>query len=317
MTPRIRLILLGLFSCAVGFDALMLARGRFDIDWPPYLAVLGFAALFLVPAVFYQRVRKDQRIAAMLGGLAFLLAFAPACSLICSLGSPMAGTRIDAFLAQIDRTLGFDWSALIAFAGKHESMNRLLAFVYGLAVGQVLVLVLVLGWRANPKKIGRLCIAIALCGLATSAFWLAFPSFGAVTVFWIPQAIEAKLHATVDNAYGRHLLGVLISGPGRIDTQAIKGMVGFPSFHTAEALITLWFARSVKRLFVPFAAFNALNLLACLIQGGHHLIDVIGGLAMASAAIWISGRLAKEPARSAVLTGESALIETGLSHPGV
>jgi hypothetical protein len=317
MTLRIRLTLLGLFCCAVGFDAAMLARHRFDIDWPPYLAVLGFAALLLVPAVVYQRVRKDQRIAAMFGGLAFLLAFAPACSLICSLGSPMAGTRIDAFLAQVDRALGFDWSTLIAFAAKYESMNRLLALVYGLAVWQVLVLVMILGSRANPNEIGKICIAIALCGLATSAFWLAFPSFGAVTVFWMPQAIEAQLHATVDNAYGRHLLGVLVSGPGRIDTQAIKGMVGFPSFHTAEALITVLFARNVKRLFVPFAAYNSLNLLACLIQGGHHLIDLIGGLAMAAAAIWISGRLAKEPARSAVLTGESQLTEAGLSHPVV
>jgi len=78
----------------------------------------------------------------------------------------------------------------------------------------------------------------------------------------------------------------------------VKGLVGFPSFHTAQAIIAIWYARRLKRFFYPFLVFNILVVASTPIQGGHHVVDVIGGLAVAAFAIWFASTAARRLIRA-------------------
>ena len=68
--------------------------------------------------------------------------------------------------------------------------------------------------------------------------------------------------------------------PPVIGQEHLMGLIAFPSMHTVMALMTTLFARGT-RLFWPLVLINLLMIPAILLQGGHHVVDVLGGTALA------------------------------------
>jgi membrane-associated phospholipid phosphatase len=105
--------------------------------------------------------------------------------------------------------------------------------------------------------------------------------------------------------YGHSLVQMLKDGPGFISPTELRGVVGFPSYHTLQALVLAWYARNVPWLRWPAFALNAAVLVSIPIQGGHHLVDMFGGAAVTAAAIglaaWIVRAAAKRAVREAAL----------------
>ncbi len=54
-----------------------------------------------------------------------------------------------------------------------------------------------------------------------------------------------------------------------------------------------WYAWPLKFLRWPALALNTLVLVATPIQGGHHVVDVLAGFAVAAAGIAIANRVAR------------------------
>jgi membrane-associated phospholipid phosphatase len=77
----------------------------------------------------------------------------------------------------------------------------------------------------------------------------------------------------------------------------LRGVVGFPSFHTVQALVLIWYARKLPFLRWIALTLNIAVVIATPIHGGHHLIDVFGGIVVAFAAIaaadWIVGAVSR------------------------
>ena len=92
--------------------------------------------------------------------------------------------------------------------------------------------------------------------------------------------------------YGELLTRLLQEGPGRITPAVITGVVGFPSYHTVMALMVTWYCRRTI-LFVPILLVNLAMIPATLLHGGHHLIDLVGGLVVFSIGVQIANRLIK------------------------
>ena len=68
----------------------------------------------------------------------------------------------------------------------------------------------------------------------------------------------------------------LVDGPGRISPGEVKGLIDFPSFHGAMAV---WYGRTLPYVRWPLVVWNILVLLATPIEGGHHVVDVLGASA--------------------------------------
>jgi membrane-associated phospholipid phosphatase len=62
------------------------------------------------------------------------------------------------------------------------------------------------------------------------------------------------------------------------------------------AVLAAWYAWNIRALRGPLLALNILVLAATPIEGGHHLVDVFAGLALAAAAIVLAARATKLPA---------------------
>jgi membrane-associated phospholipid phosphatase len=90
-----------------------------------------------------------------------------------------------------------------------------------------------------------------------------------------------------------------------LDLFHLNGVLTFPSFHAASAILYAWGAWPIRWL-RPFSLLgNGAMLLSTPIGGGHFLVDVLAGIVVATAAIyaarWIGGSLSLR-AQAKVLT---------------
>jgi len=285
VTGSLQLILLGIVCAAAGTDIAWLRSGHFDVDAKAFGFIALLSGLCAMGALYYQRARKDERLATMLVGTSFLLAMSSSFSLLNYLLLTVTGPRIDLPLAAIDRAMGVDWPAMMAFAAQHPWLNECFRLAYISVLPQIALLIVVIGLAGKYQQIYALCLSVA-CGAAISiAIWTAAPSFGAFSVYTLPTAVSNHLAVALDSHYAKDLMALLAHGPGYISPRAAKGLIGFPSYHAALALIVAWYARELPYLRWPLIAVNAIVVVATPIQGGHHVIDVLAGIGVAVAAV--------------------------------
>jgi membrane-associated phospholipid phosphatase len=272
----------------VATDAAWAVLGHFHVDAMSYAALLALSAALFALGQFYTHMRHDPNLAAMLFGASFLCVFSSAADLLNYLLLTVAGHPIDDTLASVDRAFGFHWPRLIAWAAAHPDVNAALRAIYETSLPQIAILIVCLGFSRQPAKIYGFCIALAASAMIAMGVWTLFPSFGAFAVYALPASVAAKVNAALDGNYAQQLHALLANGPGFITPRAVKGLIGFPSFHTVMALLTIWYAREVPYLRWVSLVLNILVVASTPIHGGHHLVDILGGTITAALAIWAS-----------------------------
>jgi membrane-associated phospholipid phosphatase len=70
-----------------------------------------------------------------------------------------------------------------------------------------------------------------------------------------------------------------------VELSALDGIVTFPSFHAAVAVLLAWAAAGIPYLRYPMIILNVLMLISSIPIGGHYLIDVIAGSLVAVGSI--------------------------------
>ncbi len=278
-------LLVAIVGATVLVDVAWADFGRFDLDKQSYLALAALTLSLVAGGAFYSRMRPDPRLSAMLFGCAFLVCFSASFSLLNYLLLTIAGHRIDTALAAVDRAIGFYWPATMAAMADHPLLDSIFRICYLSVLPQVALLIVVLSGNSHEQRVYEACLAIALAAIVTVVFWTIFPSFGAFAVYELPTSLARRLDLALDGRYAHELLGLIASGPGFISPRSARGLVGFPSYHAALAVIVAWHMRPVKVVFWPVAAVDAIVLVATPIQGGHHLVDVIAGSGVAVLAI--------------------------------
>ena len=286
MTARLQLLLFAIVAAAALGDVVW---GRaFDIDAKAYGLLALLSVALAAGGVFYDRIRKDARLAAMLFGTSFLIGMSAAFSVLNYLVLTVAGARIDAPLAALDRSIGVDWPALMAFVAQYPVTNFVLQLVYISVLPQIALLVVALGFRGKPEQIYTLCLSVAAGAAISIAIWTVAPSFGAFSVYDLPPPVASHLVLALDGHYARELIHLLANGPGRISPSAAQGLIGFPSYHAVLAMLVVWYARELPVVRWIALALNAVVLIATPIQGGHHVVDVLAGFGVAALAIWVA-----------------------------
>ena len=308
-------ILCGIAGAVALADICWAASGRFDIDVAAYVRLGALAILLGLGSLFYARIRKSPDLAAMLFGGAFLVAFAAGFSVLNYLLLTVAGHRIDALLAQMDRALGVDWPGLMAFVAAHPALNQLLRVAYVTVLPQVALLIIVLGCCGRANVIYEFCLALAIAAAITIAFWTAFPSFGAFSIYDLPGDVARRLHPELGPAYARDLIALLRNGPARISPDQVKGLIGFPSFHGAMAVLVTWYGREVRYLRWPLVIWNIVVLVATPVHGGHFVVDVLAGLAVVVAAVFVPRYVARACRKPLWMNASSALADKPQASP--
>jgi len=64
--------------------------------------------------------------------------------------------------------------------------------------------------------------------------------------------------------------------------------IAFPCMHIAQPLIVMWFLRPWRRIIAFLAVYNTVLLITIIFLEWHYIVDILGGLVVAAAAIAVS-----------------------------
>ena len=271
--------------------ALCLALTGFSIRPESLLLPFGAAALFGGVAYFYALARRrDALVSFMLGSTAQLVLIAvlmpPLTYIAAAAGLPMQ----DANLAHLDRMLGLDWRAYFNFIYDRPALIPYMSLGYAMIVWPMFVIPIVLGMARQYRRLQQFTLACALTLIVTTVISTLLPAIGT----YYEYGIMPDLSKFNPGGYLVQLqdLPLVRDGSLRVlDITQLGGIITFPSFHAAAAVLFLWALWSVWWMRPLALIANAGMLLATPMAGGHYFVDVFAGIAVAVLAIAAAKRL--------------------------
>jgi membrane-associated phospholipid phosphatase len=197
----------------------------------------------------------------------------------------------DGDLAIIDRAIGFDWPAFLAWTNNHPLIAVILKTAYRTAGPQLMLAFVYLSFSRSGKSLDEFIAIFAITSLLTGIGMTLIPAEGAYA-YYHPTDDQFSVYGLNAGTWHHETLVALRTDAAFVlDFSDAQGLVTFPSFHTALAVITSYVMR-VSRIFAaPIAALNCIVIVGTITEGGHHLTDVIAGGLIAIFAILFVRRL--------------------------
>jgi membrane-associated phospholipid phosphatase len=209
-----------------------------------------------------------------------LKAFTPLTYLAAASGYPL----VDSALTRLDAILfGFEWNVEANWVANHPTLDWLLQRAYFSLYYQG-ALVFLVGSVSRPgdrngEIIWQFCISLVL----TCAIFVFTPAFGRV--------------AHAGTGWLKTLMMIRNGEWTAFDFLHVEGIISFPSFHTTLAILLVYAVRHHRWLLAVLVPLNTLLIVATLSVGGHYLVDLPAGAAVAFISIaatrLLRGQLAK------------------------
>ena len=107
-----------------------------------------------------------------------------------------------------------------------------------------------------------------LCLIVTIACLTLWPSVCAAAYYGITSTIDTTRAITQIHGFHDGLRTVI-----RFDD--MEGLVSFPSFHVAGAILVTWAFRHRPKVLIPLIVLNTGLAISTVITGEHYLVDVV------------------------------------------
>lgn len=187
----------------------------------------------------------------------------------------------DDVLQNLDRgLLGFDWHWIIQVSKDCPNVMLILSYCYTSLTLQPLVLLACLFLLDRFHAAKTFCVA----WVATLAISVAiFPLVPAVGGYLHNDVTQDQTHVLVAAAW-RHveILAPVRDGALRsLSADTLEGIITFPSFHAAAAVLLAWGFWHLSYVRWPALALNLAMLASTPFVGGHYLVDVAAGCVIA------------------------------------
>jgi len=252
-------------------DALLCrARGLQFTNWSQLaLVTLGVAAVGLG----YRLTGRSRRLGRVAFWVVLWIVFSVVGGVLTYAVAARGGPLWDARFAALDRAIGFEWTTWFGFVNRHPAIKLPLALAYASLMPQILLAIFRFSWREGDPRNGELLGAVIFSLLLTTALFKLLPSLGP------GLSVPAFRELYLDD------LLALRNGAATVFAMPhLRGLIAFPSFHAVLAVL-FTHAHRGRPGFVAILVLNAVMLLSVPSEGGHYLVDVVAGLAIAAAAI--------------------------------
>jgi hypothetical protein len=201
---------------------------------------------------------------------------------------------IDSDLVRIDAMMGYHWPAIVEWVSHWPIFGKLLQVVYFSSLPQLVLVILVLGFSGRTRDLQHFLLTGLVGATLCIIFWSFFPSFGASSVYALPAFVLEIMPVAAGPEYGAQILHLAREGVFEISPKNVLGLIGFPSFHTIMACMSVVFLFRFRWLFPPALLLNVTMIPAILVHGGHHLSDFLGGLAVFALAYALAGKILRD-----------------------
>ena len=285
--------------------------GGFSLTVHSVLIGFGFVAVYAGFSYYNAKAphRGDPQVVFVLGGMAQIvlltLIMTPLTYVAASINMPMQ----DAALLDLDRALGLDWIAYLNFAAERPVLASWLNFGYMMIRWPLFIIPVALAAGHRYCRLQQHTLSFIIALVVTTVVSAFVPAIGAFHGFGIsiadypvfnPAAFETALH---------DIPRVRDGSLRALDLGTLTGIVTFPSFHAASAVLYLWALWPVKWLRPVTLAANIAMLAATPLVGGHYFVDIFAGMAVAVLSILAAGKACRY-----ILAG-SAARGTALAQP--
>lgn len=250
------------------------------------LSLAAFGMSMLIGFAIYGRGRDDLKaLVAWASATLFMIPWSIACVVLCYLATSTGLPLVDVHLATFDQALGFNWIGLLEFVNVHPEFGQLTNVTYYAAFPEFALLILFLAFTKRTNEMRELVDVYWSTLLLTILFSALFPALGPVG-FYAPSLDGFQtVTVTAGTVHLPHYLALRAGAYDTFDFGAMQGIIAFPSFHAALALMMTWSVRHSPWLLAIGLVFNGLMLIATLSEGGHYLADVIAGSLLVAAVI--------------------------------
>jgi membrane-associated phospholipid phosphatase len=269
----------------------------FTILWDSYAIPGGAVAAMLLVVWFYRTRRPEERIASAVEGTAQLAAFAAVGAPLSYLAARFALPLQDHLFDGIDKALGFDWSALLAWMNAHRGVHAILNAAYMSFAPQATITVCVLAFSGRVIRLRVFLLGFVLTALATIAISAVLPAQGVWTHYGL--RVDAASILPISSTSWPVFQGLRDGSLLQLKAAGSEGIITFPSLHAALGLIFAFALWPVPVLRWFSLALNMMMIVATPIDGSHYLIDVIVGLLIAVLCWLWAGKIAERAVRRA------------------
>jgi len=290
-----------LAAIALG-DVVLMAAGGFRLVGYSAVLITAVSAGAWGLGYFYATARPDERIAALAFSAAYLIPYTLVAAILSYLGTSLNMPLNDAQFARADAALRLDWLAVLQFTDARPMLGVLLRLAYHSSMVQMVALFIVLAATLQLTRLADFLALFTATSLVTILVSVLLPSVGAFVFYDPPAALRGVVGQDAGIWHLAHFEALRSGAMRAIDPSTIEGLITFPSFHTALAVIIAWGFWRTRYLALPVLALNGVVIAATVPVGGHYFVDVFAGAGIAGACIAVLcwRRSAVRPAGTAV-----------------
>jgi len=276
-------VVIGLIAAALLVAALVLG-----FSFKPTSLMLAFAVAAAYLAAAFHNMRRNS---GAYSTIFFILGSTGQVLLIPVLMTPLTYIAAsanfplqDGALAAWDRWLGLDWNAYYAFVTQRPSLVYSAFLSYAMIGWPVFGIPIVLGVAQHYRRMQQFTLAFAIALIITTAITALVPAVGIYDANFFAKP-NAPFQSTAFLDHLRDFPRLRDGSLRALDMASLTGIVTFPSFHAATAVIYLWALWAVWWMRPLAIVANIGMLLATPYIGGHYFVDVFAGIAIAMTGI--------------------------------
>lgn len=275
-----------LLALGLGLTGLRLEAVSFGVT-------LTVAAVLVAIVARHRRLhgdRADPKLVFSLGSVAQIII---ACAVVGPLSyvvGKIDWPLQDQALLAIDRAFGLHPEPIIGFVNDHPWLAERLSAGYGMIKWFLLAIPVVLALTARYVRLQLFMLAMSIALAVTIAISAFVPAIGTYYVLQMPAAHIPHVNTAIYAGQLRDILSLRDGSLHELKLFGLSGIISFPSFHAASAVLYMWALWPVRRIGGLSVGINLLMLAATPVIGAHYMIDVAGGIGVSVLSIWAAKR---------------------------
>jgi hypothetical protein len=244
-------------------------------------ATLVIAGLWLVQVVMPGKHPREWVIAEAILVLGML-------ATLTMIGSPfqyaavaLKRPLVDSWLAAADAALGIHVPAIVEWTRAHPSIQLFLSSAYHSLLPQFVLPIGVIGcWYRDRQALWEYAFHFHVCVVVTLLSLAAWPAACAFSFYGFDSLLD-------QTRFIRHFDGFRAGALTVVQPSDLEGMISFPSFHVAGALMVTWAFRRHAAWFVSLLVINGWLIAATFMTGAHYVVDIVATGGMFAGSLWL------------------------------
>jgi hypothetical protein len=284
------------------------------------IAVGLLLALIAYASVLIQSKLADPKLVFWFGATAQVIVVTAIVGPLSYVANALNWPLQDQTLLQIDRAVGLDPQSIAAFANNHSWLVKYLNVGYGFIKWPLLGIPVVLTMSMRLIRLQQFVLALNIALVVTIIISVFVPAIG--TYYGLNLSPVEKFPLIDSSNYTAQLRDIVALRDGslrHLELFKLAGIVSFPSFHTASAVLYVWALWPVRGFRWATIGANTWMIAATPVIGAHYVIDIVGGAGVAAGSVFLAKHLfqsfgSKEICGVDESLSTEAVLQYGSSH---